>query len=133
MLGFQTKSSPTVDKWVHLYISGERLEENVGIARCKKLKDSAWGLHCSCHYIMHEGYDLCCELTLFTGHWQTFQILSLSILLKPLCQLFGSVTLQFTHHHAWRVQQQYFSGTGTKRLPNLHLLIQLLRCELHVY
>lgn len=42
MLGFQTKSSPTVDKWVHVYISGERLEENVGIARCKKLKYSAW-------------------------------------------------------------------------------------------
>lgn len=92
MLGFKIKSSPTDDKWMHLYVSGKRLEENVGIARGKQLKFSAWGLPCSSHYTLHEGYDMWGELTLFTGHWQTFQILSLSTLLKALRQLFGSVT-----------------------------------------
>lgn len=89
ILGFKTKSSHNIDKTRHLYISGERLEEKVGIARCKQLKFSAWGLLCSSHYTSHEGYGLCCELTLFTRHWQTFKILSLSIHLKPLCHLLG--------------------------------------------
>lgn len=77
----------TTGKMRHLYLSGERLEEKVGIARCKQLKFSAWGLLCSSHHTLHQGDGLCWELTLFTRHWQTFKILSLSIQLKPLCHL----------------------------------------------
>lgn len=110
---------------MHLYISDKRLKEIVGIARGKQLKFSAWSLLYSSRSALHGGYDLYCE------HWQTFQMLRPFIVLKHLCQRFGFVTLQFAHHHARRVQRQRFTGTGTKKLPNLPLLIQFLCCEFH--
>lgn len=59
---------------MHLYNSGERLKENINIAKGEQLKFSAWDLPCSSHCTLYEGYGLGLNLPFTKGISKTLNL-----------------------------------------------------------